>query len=194
MTDSFTIAVPPADHPRRCTATAKHSGERCERWAMQGASVCPMHGGRAPQVQAAARRRLVEQQAAKSLADLEYEPVEDPVAELGDITARAKALMHWFESRAAEATGAEAEAALGLYINAAERTARLLETCARLGLAERRVQLEEAQAQLAWEAIGLVADGLGFVAVEARKRLFDLWHDSILEAERRWAERGLPVP
>lgn len=53
------------DHPRRCTAR-RHDGEPCRRYAARGATVCRVHGGAAPQVQAAARRRL--QQATDSLA------------------------------------------------------------------------------------------------------------------------------
>lgn len=53
------------DHPRRCTAR-RHDGQPCRRYAARGATVCRVHGGAAPQVQAAARRRL--QQATDALA------------------------------------------------------------------------------------------------------------------------------
>ncbi len=43
---------------RRCRATSKRSGERCRRLAIPGGAVCVMHGGAAPQVAAAAQRRL----------------------------------------------------------------------------------------------------------------------------------------
>ena len=42
---------------RQCTATNRN-GERCGRWAVLGAFVCASHGGGAPQVMSAARRRL----------------------------------------------------------------------------------------------------------------------------------------
>ena len=48
---------------RQCTATAKGSGNRCKRAAAPGASVCVKHGAGAPQVKAAAERRLEEQRA-----------------------------------------------------------------------------------------------------------------------------------
>lgn len=44
----------------RCTANAKSSGERCRRRPVPGAAVCPMHGGKAPQVAKSARRRLLD--------------------------------------------------------------------------------------------------------------------------------------
>lgn len=53
------------DHPRRCTAR-RHDGQPCRRYAARGATVCRTHGGAAPQVQAAAKRRL--QQATDALA------------------------------------------------------------------------------------------------------------------------------
>lgn len=45
---------------RRCTANAKSTGARCKRRPIPGGRVCKMHGGGAPQVQASARRRLLE--------------------------------------------------------------------------------------------------------------------------------------
>lgn len=42
----------------KCTARSQRTGEQCRRPAARGANVCPVHGGAAPQVKAAARRRL----------------------------------------------------------------------------------------------------------------------------------------
>ena len=44
----------------QCTAHAKSTGNQCERSAIAGGNVCIMHGGSAPQVKNAARRRLLE--------------------------------------------------------------------------------------------------------------------------------------
>jgi hypothetical protein len=41
----------------RCTAH-RSDGAPCRAWAIHGGRVCAAHGGRAPQVRAAARRRL----------------------------------------------------------------------------------------------------------------------------------------
>lgn len=42
----------------KCTARSKHSGKRCNKFAILGGVVCRYHGGGAPQVKAAALRRL----------------------------------------------------------------------------------------------------------------------------------------
>jgi hypothetical protein len=47
-----------AQRSKRCLATSKRSGDQCRRYAIPGGTVCVMHGGAAPQVAAAARRRL----------------------------------------------------------------------------------------------------------------------------------------
>lgn len=44
----------------QCSATAHSTGERCNRSAIRGGNVCQVHGGSAPQVRAAAKRRLLE--------------------------------------------------------------------------------------------------------------------------------------
>lgn len=41
-----------------CTATKHRTGEPCRMAAIVGGTVCPAHGGRAPQVRAAALARL----------------------------------------------------------------------------------------------------------------------------------------
>jgi hypothetical protein len=47
----------------QCSAHSKRSGERCRRWAMSWATLCATHGGKAPQVVAKARMRLLEHEA-----------------------------------------------------------------------------------------------------------------------------------
>lgn len=42
----------------KCTARSQRTGQQCRRPAARGANVCPVHGGAAPQVRAAAKRRL----------------------------------------------------------------------------------------------------------------------------------------
>lgn len=60
-------AGPLGGHPQ-CTATSKQSGQRCKQPAIVGGTVCVYHGGKAPQVQGAADRRIIE--AGESIKDM----------------------------------------------------------------------------------------------------------------------------
>lgn len=62
MTSKDLSRVEPTENDRlkrQCTAHKKN-GERCRRAPIKGGTVCPKHGGKAPQVRAAAQRRLLE--------------------------------------------------------------------------------------------------------------------------------------
>jgi hypothetical protein len=45
--------------PKLCKAHSSQTGERCKRYAIVGGDVCPTHGGSAPQVREAARKRIL---------------------------------------------------------------------------------------------------------------------------------------
>jgi hypothetical protein len=70
------------DESRRCTGTSTRSGERCKKAALKGATVCATHGGSAPQVKAAAKRRELERKANAEAqrmvakAGVEQDPIE----------------------------------------------------------------------------------------------------------------------
>jgi len=67
------------DDERRCTATAKSTGERCERPAIKGSNVCYQHGGAAPQVEKKAQERLDE------MADSVTADMQEVVKDLRDV-------------------------------------------------------------------------------------------------------------
>ena len=46
------------DHPVKCHAISKQSGERCRRWATPGHKVCSSHGSKSPQAIRSAQERL----------------------------------------------------------------------------------------------------------------------------------------
>ena len=72
------------DDDRRCTATAKSTGERCKRAAVRGSNVCSMHGGKAPQVQQKAQERL------DRMADSTTATIQDQISDLQDEYDRAE--------------------------------------------------------------------------------------------------------
>jgi hypothetical protein len=43
---------------QRCSAHSSRTGEQCKRYAIAGGTVCPTHGGSAPQVKRKAAERL----------------------------------------------------------------------------------------------------------------------------------------
>lgn len=57
VSDNLSIARP---IDTRCGRKVKRTGEACKRHPIPGGTVCPMHGGAAPQVKAAAAERLKE--------------------------------------------------------------------------------------------------------------------------------------
>lgn len=63
----------------QCKATTRQ-GNRCKTDAIRGATVCRMHGGSAPQVKAAAKRRLLEaaDPAAAALVKIALDEGMDP--------------------------------------------------------------------------------------------------------------------
>ncbi len=89
---------------RRCTATAKATGERCKRAAAPGGTVCVKHGGGAPQVRAAAARRVERQAAEAELAAVfgaplsEADPVETVINEIRHCAGH----VQWLRAKVAE--------------------------------------------------------------------------------------------
>ncbi len=83
-------ATEKASSAKRCHARSKQSGQRCKRLAIPGGTVCVMHGGAAPQVAAAARRRLSDaacrQLLPKVVAPDVLAGVTRPVPHAADIT------------------------------------------------------------------------------------------------------------
>jgi hypothetical protein len=87
------------DQSKRCTATSKRTGQRCGLARIPGTTVCAKHGGAAPQVRAAAARRVAEQKVRKAAMKLEVDPQEvstDPVALLSGMIHSGAIMMERF--------------------------------------------------------------------------------------------------
>lgn len=156
----------------QCTATAHGSGERCRAPAIRGATVCQAHGGSAPQVRAAAQRRLAEQEAARTLSEVGVAPIDNPLQALADLVAETVALKDHLAAKVAalgdelrannnkwgtEQMRAEYQALERAY----DRCGRLLEAWVRLGIDERRLAIQEMSIDLmdlvmrrAWARLG----------------------------------------
>lgn len=170
----------------KCSAK-RRNGEACKAWAVAGMKVCRMHGGASPQAKAAAQRRLaeaaavraVEADAAADLAHAALRPVKDPVELLAMLASEAAA---WKDALAARVNalmsvrftseqGAEQlRSEVALYERAMDRTAKLCESLAKLGLEDRRVRLDEQTADLVAGVIRAILDDLG-LTVEQQGRV-----------------------
>jgi hypothetical protein len=83
------------DDNRRCTARSKQSGERCKRAAVVGASVCSMHGGKAPRVRYAAQQRVAAAAAVRAVATFGLPRTVDPHVALLEEIARTAGHVDW---------------------------------------------------------------------------------------------------
>jgi len=137
---------------RRCSAHSSRTGERCRQWAIKGGKVCPAHGGRAPQVAAAARRRVIEQAAAAELARLDVTPLDDPLSELALLAAQIVAWKNMMAEKVnqlsslryeGEGSGEQLRAEVALWERALDRCEHVLTAMARLNIDERLTVLAE---------------------------------------------------
>lgn len=153
--------------PNRCKAKSKSTGQQCGNKPTKGLTVCYIHGARAPQAKAAAKRRLADAAAEKTIArylrDQPVPAIDDPIRAMESMIADTQAFYTFVASHVAnldvaEWTGKEGE--LSEYVRLLERaqtrSQRFLADWVRLGLEERLVRLSERQA----EAIGRVIDGV----------------------------------
>src|ERR1035441_6228620 len=93
---------------RQCTAKSKRSGNRCLRLATGGrfGKVCSMHGGKAPQTLAAAKRREVTANATAEVARLGWEPVENAPELLMSLAGETNMLKSVLSAKVAELNSA----------------------------------------------------------------------------------------
>lgn len=161
------------DGTPRCTAKSSRTGQRCRQRPMAGGTVCRTHGGSAPQVRAAAERRLlaraVTAEAGALLAHEGLVQVDDPVLAIAHIAREAIALKDALGARVNalgerirstdDKGGEQLRSEVSLYERALDRTVKFLEVLARLGFEERVTRLREAE-------LVLLAAGLRWFMVE----------------------------
>lgn len=166
--------VTPASLDQQCEAYARTTGKQCGNYSLPGLNVCRMHGGKAPQAQAAALVRLETQKIVASanatLAHEGIQPVEDPLAELSKLAAGAKGFMEALGARVNSLSDLEhydaansphIRAEMLLYERAMDRTHRLLDSLVKHGYAERVIQIQESEAMLVAGVLRRVIAALG---------------------------------
>jgi len=178
-----------------CGATAKSTGKPCTRPVVRGAKRCRFHGGAAPQVKQAAKRRLeapAAEQAVKTYGlPVDVSPTEALLDEVKWTAGHVAWLRQQVQALEAEAlTWAKTEevdksatefvgvdvthkAAPNIWLDlyARERT-HLLKVCATAisaGIEERRVRLAEQQGALLASVIRAVLDDLGLTPEQAAR-------------------------
>lgn len=148
---------------------------------MVGGTVCPTHGGSAPQVRAKAAERVLEAEVAREIGKQGWEPVADPIAAYADnagevlafkdrLRERVETLDDWtlriaaFGSGSDEAEGKQlmamgetVRAYVAAYERALDRAERTLARMIQLGLDAKAIELRAAAInQAAAEAIQAV--------------------------------------
>lgn len=156
----------------KCKAK-KTDGSPCKAWAIKGGEVCRVHGGRAPQVKAAAARNLAEGEIAKALRRklADATPVTDPLRELQRLAGEAVTWKDTLSAKVDELNSFEYIAAFGdekvkatvaMFTQAIRACHELLRDMARLNIDERQLKLEEQMVEAIIRAldIGLKAGGV----------------------------------
>jgi hypothetical protein len=177
--DPSTGRSPPDPSTGRCAA--RTSRGPCKKHPIRGAAVCRWHGGAAPQVKAAAARRVAAHEALAALARRGVTPVGNPLAALAELAGEILAVKDVFRERAAQlgeetwryedAKGAEQlRAELALYERALDRSARVLEAIARLKIDERLAAVTEQQGQTLAAVVVAVLERLDLGEQAARVR------------------------
>lgn len=159
---------PPTDE-QRCTATTR-KGTRCPKFRVKGAVVCLAHGAMAPQVRDASATRVADAEARELAARVDVNPAEfggNPFAALRDLLRRDQIELERFarlvgrlsddELVYTTRSGAEQiRAALLAYRDERDALGRRLDLMLRAGVAQRMMEVREAQYQ---------ADQTGMVSV-----------------------------
>ncbi len=178
----------PSPKPYTCTAH-RSNGNPCRAPAMKGGRVCVAHGGKAPQVRAAAERRLAEGKALRHLARLGIEAPDDVAPSAALHEALRGAVGDYRAARRAVAEvpleGNELPAMVAVYERTADRLARVARSALDAGLAERLTNVAEADAVALRDAltramafVGLALDDreplMQALAVELRRPVLQL--------------------
>lgn len=162
----------------RCTANSKQTGEHCQKYAVDGATVCRYHGGNAPQVRNKASQRVVEREARATFGRLTdvSTPVTDPLTALFGLAGHVNSWMEFLAGRIAdlaqlsydsEYAGQQISGEIELWERALDRCNTVFGTAARLNIDDRLARITERQADVVLKAIEAALEA---VEVPAERR------------------------
>lgn len=176
--------------PAKCTGH-NSAGHPCGKRPIKGGTVCATHGGSAPQVRAAAEQRQLEAAAEAHVQAMLWpglrsaEPVKDPVASLERLAGALEQLVDQAGARVQElkhvAGGkdlTQLRAEVVLLERALGHLRGVLVDMARLGIAERHVQLEQERANVVTAAF-LAALEVGGLLPEVRSLMVDRFMEGL---------------
>jgi len=147
----------------KCTAVSRRTGNPCRSYAVKGTTVCRKHGGSAPQIKKAAKlnyaRYIVQEKVRREVGALAVDvPIEsrvtDPLIELQRLTTEA---IHFKDvlgkmvnelkdiERITTDGNVQIRAAVQLYGEAMDRTAKFLDMAMKHDIAGKIVQIEAAK-------------------------------------------------
>lgn len=155
---------PDSPDPSKPRCTARTSRGACRRWPVKGATVCATHGGRAPQVRAAADRRLATAEWARSFGQqiTDADPTETVLNEIRWSAGH----VAWLRDQVADTTTEDLQESrwLTLYGVERDRLVRMCEVAHRMGISERQIELAERLGQLMADLLSDVLDELHLTA------------------------------
>jgi hypothetical protein len=148
----------------RCTANSKQTGDRCQKYAVDGATVCRYHGGNARQVKRKADQRVIERETRLTFGRLadHSTPVADPLTALGQLAGHVTAWMEFLSEQVADLErlrfedvkgGEQIDGRVQLFRQALVDCNQVLGTYARLGIDDRLARISERQAEVVLKAI-----------------------------------------
>ena len=147
----------PARRPDAMCGAKCRDGHPCTQYAVKGTNRCRMHGGRAPQTVAKAKRNILEARINGELRRREITPVTDPVTAIQDVVGREFAFLDLAQDRMAEIseswvrenriTGSDdAKATVAIYTAALDRAERGATRMVQLGIQARIAAAQEMRA------------------------------------------------
>lgn len=170
--------TPRVESDRQTCHAKTRSGRRCASAPMVGQRVCRMHGGAAPAAKAAAQRRLKEEATIKAIEKFGGRRDIDPASALLEEVHRTAGHVSWLESQIAEGQvniaevtlrGVEPSVWMQLYNTERNRLIAVTKAALDAGIAERQVQLAEAQGLMLASVIRAILDDLELSALQRDK-------------------------